>query len=169
MTLPRATALIALALCTTLLGPAVLVAAAPGLAEAVRDELRFELAGHAGSGPVAWSIFQNNLRVCMVPVLAALMAPLGWIARVIANGVTTVVVAANVALIGAAGGAYGTRLLPFLPHLPLEMLALGCGCVLLACSQRHGSSIGALGRVCLAIAVLLAAGAGIETYLTPQR
>src|SRR5450755_389701 len=75
----------------------------------------------------------------------------------------------NVIPVGAAIGAYGGRMVAYLPQLPLEWAALAtalAGYRYARPSERPGPRL-ALSAVL--IAVTLAAAAALETYATPHR
>lgn len=89
--------------------------------------------------------------------------------RQIADVVVAACMTANIAIVGAALGAYGMRLVPYLPQLPLEWaaLALGASAWLL---QRHRRLTLREGLLCFAlIAVVLLAAAALETVAVPHR
>ena len=75
--------------------------------------------------------------------------------------------AVNAGLVGLALGAYGSALLPWLPHVPLEWAALAIGLAAylrarrLAPRVRDVASAGALAVVPLVLA------AAIEAWATP--
>lgn len=76
---------------------------------------------------------------------------------------------ANVALVGAALGAHGLALGPWLAHLPLEWtgLAVALGAYLRARGGRP--PVAAMARRLGLAALLLAAAAAVETWATPLR
>lgn len=79
------------------------------------------------------------------------------------------VVLGNAALVGVAFGAYGARAVPWLVHLPVEWAALGTALALYLTARRRPVGRQIVVRSAVAIAVLVAAAAVTETYLTPQR
>jgi hypothetical protein len=147
----------------------------------------------AASGASAKATVRQVLDLCLSPTcstprqgalaLAAHNLPVeGWplllgvagvhrarVSRRIANAALCAAVLVNVLPVGAALGAYGSPLLPYLPQLPLEWagLALGASAWLLQRQKPLTVSEG------LALAVLIAAlvmGAGIaETSGVPRR
>jgi hypothetical protein len=90
-------------------------------------------------------------------------------ARQIADVVVAACMTANVVIVGAALGAYGVRLVPYLTQLPLEWaaLALGSGSWLL---QRRRRLTLREGLVCFGlIVVVLLGAAALETGAVPHR
>jgi len=116
----------------------------------------------------ALGILATNLRVLAAPVLLALFGlGRGRRSQLLGDVLVAGLVLANTLRVGAAIGRFGTRLLPYLPHLPLEWLALTL-CATAWLQIRTGASTRV---VCLyAIATLAAAvaAASCETLLTPH-
>lgn len=146
------------------------------------DPLRRAAAGFLGglgldlqpSGPSLHALiitrFAGNVRVALLPLL---LTAIGAWRRPVPRTVSDIVVAGtltlNAMLVGAALGVHGTRLMPFLPHLPLEWTALAvCGAPWLL--ARHGSPVRTDDLVVAAAAgvLLLGAAAVVETFLTPR-
>ncbi len=92
----------------------------------------------------------------------------GGYARQFGDLLIAAVLLINTLPVGLAFARYGARLLPYLPHLPLEWLALA---LCLACwLQLRTGQIGRKAIVGYAIAVLAttAAAAACETLLSPH-
>jgi hypothetical protein len=114
---------------------------------------------------LAW----HNLKICGLPLLLVYtrIRPHGWVGWTIHTAVGANVLV-NGIVVGAALGAYGHRIVPYLPHLPIEWaaVALGAGTWFAHTrrpfTQRQGNTL----TVALLTAVLLAAG--VELYLTPH-
>jgi len=90
-------------------------------------------------------------------------------ARSLADALLLACVLANIAPVGAALGAYGTRLLPYIPQLPLEWAGLALGATAWLIQRRRPL------RVCEGVAVLaltttvLLCAAVLETFAVPHR
>jgi hypothetical protein len=144
----------------------------PGAPELARDLLGAKLTP-APRGPGVADILQiafHNVRVCGWPLLLGVLGAQHhrwsrWTAHAAVNANLTV----NTALVGAAVGGYGHRILPFLPHLPVEWaaLAVGAGCwwTIAAGHLARRQAIWLL--VFLVAAALLAAT--LELTATPHR
>jgi hypothetical protein len=145
-----------------------LVVLATGLDEAARGALRFGFAGidHAPSAGAAIAV--HNMAIAGGTLLCAAAAPrLPRSGVVCAHMLLGAVFALNATAIGLAFGAYGWRAIAATaPHLPLELagLSLAGGAYLHAC--RHAVTALELVVAGLACAVLLAAAALIETYIS---
>lgn len=111
----------------------------------------------------------RNLSIAALPSECAAIGAGGsrrW--RRVVDATVAATLLSNAALVGVVLGAYGVRLLPFLPHLPLEWAALACG-VLPWLAARRGQWRRADVLVPLATSfVLLAVSACVETWLTPH-
>lgn len=79
---------------------------------------------------------------------------------------TTLVV--NTAPVGAALGAYGLQLLPYLPHLPIEWAGLALGASAWAIQRRHAMTVPEGARIGVRVAALLAVAAAVETWGVPH-
>ena len=89
--------------------------------------------------------------------------------RKIADGVLLACIIVNTLPVGAALGAYGAPLLPYLPQLPLEWagLALGASAWLV---QRRRALTAREGLAVLALtAIVLLCAAVLETVAVPHR
>ena len=142
-------------------------------------ELRGQLAFAFQPGPAnlagALDLALNNSRVCALGLLGAAAqllyadAPRArTAARAVFDVVLTVSYAANAAQFGLAYGAYGTRLVAWTPHVPLELLALAvsAGAYIRA---RHGRPHGTeLTRAAGCAGALVALAALVETWGVPH-
>jgi hypothetical protein len=118
----------------------------------------------------AESILLNNLRAIAVPFGLIL---LGFPARRAGRITGTIVVwawlAVNCVPVGIALERWQGRLLPYLPHLPLEWAALACStCAWLVGRDTIGNRRNLIALV-LATAGLLTVAACLETWATPHR
>ncbi len=114
------------------------------------------------------SILATNLRLLAAPFALAL---LGFQHSGRARGFGDLVVAAVVTLnalrVGLALGRYGTELIPYIPQLPIEWLALA----LSACawmSARRGAQPRELRTTALLTVLAAVSAAAIEVLLTPH-
>ena len=120
------------------------------------------------------SIFVTNLRIVAVPfILIAFRFPAASSTRTAGDLVLTGILFANAVRIGLAIGRWQTQLVPYLPHLPLEYLAISVatGAWLSARYRAARDSRQEL-RTTLTYAgvavVLLAVAASVEVWLTPH-
>ena len=144
---------------------AIAAVIAPSLAGSTRPHPTL-----TGSLADALSILANNLRLLAVPFLLWLLrfadSRAGRILGDLAVGVT---VALSTVTVGIALGRWRARLIPYLPHLPLEWAALTVAAatwLLIRTGHAHTHQLLALGST---VAVLLCAAAALETWATPHR
>jgi hypothetical protein len=157
-----------------LVGAGAIVAAAVAVAAAapVRGALDFGFGGVPDTLGEAWSIFVHNARVAIAVIAAAAAANGLWlqpgerprVLRWVADALVVVLAVANVAVVGAAVGAYGDRMVgAMLPHGPLEILGFSViGAVYLA--ARAGLHPRDVARGAAAGLALLAVAAVLEAY-----
>jgi hypothetical protein len=112
----------------------------------------------------------HNVPICAWPLLLGVVgAHRHRLARRLGDGLVLACMIANTLPVGAALGACGTRLLPYLPQLPLEWAALALGASGWLIQRRRALSIGeGLWSVALIVCVLLCA-AVLETAAVPHR
>ncbi len=149
---------------------AALAAGLPGAAELVRDALALDLQPDPQQPSETLTITLTNLRVAALPVLGALAVTHAAHARALFDALLAVVLGLNVALVGAAIGAYGpVRLAPWLMHLPLEWAGLSLPlAAYLHARSRRSTRPSALLVLLAATTALLAVGALVETLLSPH-
>jgi hypothetical protein len=121
----------------------------------------------------AASIFATNLRVAVVPfILIALRFQAGRASRLIADVLLAGVLGGNAVLVGLALGRWQDRLVPYLPHLPIEYLAIAAAAGAWLDARRHPDRPAApraiAGYAALAV-VLLMIAAAVEVLATPHR
>jgi hypothetical protein len=144
---------------------------------AVLSTIAPALAGHTRPHPTltgslgdAIAILQNNLRVLAAPLLLCLLKfPASRLGRRAGDLLILGLAAANAIPVGLELGRWHTKMLPYLPQLPLEWAALTVAITAwLAARQGHmpARQLAVLGT---ATALLLAGAASIETWCTPHR
>jgi hypothetical protein len=164
----RAGTCLCLAAASTVIVLAAVTVTAAGLAEETQRMLGFGFGGVDRSPAVAARIALHNGRVAGGTLLCAALAPRLTLRtqRVVFLVLTTVLVA-SAAGVGIAIGAYGTRVISAVAiHLPVEFsaLSLAGGAYMQACRQALAAR--ELSAVFTATAVLLAAAAVLETYVS---
>lgn len=157
----------------TLTAAAVVALGGAALSQRTRGALGLALtpAGNPPPSPErVLALAAHNVPIAAWPLLLGLLAdPRRRIVRHAADGLVAVCLLANAAPVGAALGAYGARVLPYVPQLPIEWagLALGYGSWLVG--RRR--TIGAAERAgwLTAIILVLVLAAIIETVAVPHR
>lgn len=146
----------------------VVASVLPWVATAMRAHLRLELDHYARpSVAVVVALVTHNTTIAWWP-LATIAAGLH---RSCVRAVVDVLLAgaavANAAVVGGAFGAYGGRLIAFLPHLPLEFLGLALPITAWMVRRRPCSAdpIGVPWIAALTVGVL-AIAALVEAYAT---
>jgi hypothetical protein len=123
-----------------------------------------------GSLSNALSILANNACVLAVPiVLAVLGLPSARFGRIFGDIIVAALAAYSAVTVGIALGHWRGRLVPYVPHLPLEWGALSISVaawMLVRDGRPHGRQL--LPLACSA-ALLLGAAAAVETWATPHR
>jgi hypothetical protein len=158
---------------STLLSALLVATLGTTIKSAVREVLGLALSANTNPPPStahAFLLAAHNLPIeCWPVLLGALGARHSDFWGSLADGAVGIWVLVNTLPVGAAIGAYGAPLLPYIPQLPFEWagLALGASAWLVqrrdAMTLLAGILIYALGS-----AVLLAAGA-LETFAVPHR
>ena len=143
-----------------------------------RRALAFPFAGIPANLDAATAIFANNARLLAAVFAAVLVAQSPWLAgrdacrglaaTALLAAVDTVLVlsvAVNTTLVGAAVGAYGTRMITaVLPHAPLELFAFAAALALHLRARRGPLSARQMLTTAAACLALLAVAAALETY-----
>ena len=154
--------------------PAVLVAlAGQRLALPVRHVLGLTLTAHhdppPGIGHVLFSE-AHNLPIVAWPLLLGLIgAHRHPLAKHVADGLLTACIILNTLQVGAALGAYGAPLLPYLPQLPVEWGALALGASAWLVQRQRALSVPEGLRLLALIAGVLLCAATLETVAVPHR
>jgi uncharacterized membrane protein len=112
----------------------------------------------------------HNIPIAAWPLLLGVMgAHRHRLARKIADAVLAGCILANTVPVGAALGAYGPPLLPYIPQLPLEWAGLALGASAWLVQRRRALGVRE-GLLCLAlIACVLLCAATLETVAVPHR
>jgi hypothetical protein len=112
----------------------------------------------------------HNMPIAAWPLLLGVVgAHRHDLGRRAADAVLAGSIAVNVLPVGAALGAYGAALLPYIPQLPLEWAGLALGASAWLTQRRHPLTIrGGLTLLALTAIVLLCA-ATVETAAVPHR
>lgn len=157
----------------TLTAAALVALDAATLGHATRGALELALTP-AHNPPVqvqrVLALAAHNVPIAAWPLLPGLLADRpNRILRHAVDGLVVACLLANAAPVGAALGAYGARLLPYVPQLPIEWAGLAFGYASWLVQRRH--TIGAAQRVGLlaAIVLVLVLAAIIETAAVPHR
>ncbi len=144
---------------------AIAAVIAPSLASSTRPHPT--LTGSLADG---LSILANNLRLLGLPFLLwVLRFADSRLGRMLGDLTVSVMVAISTVTVGIALGRWRVRLIPYLPHLPLEWAALTVAVatwLLIRTGHAHIHQLLALGST---VAVLLFAAAALETWATPHR
>jgi hypothetical protein len=149
-----------------------------GWAGDVRRALAFPFAGIPPRVETAAAIFTTNARLLAALFAAVLVAQSPWLAGrnarrgpvacallAAVDTVLALAVAANTMLVGAALGAYGTRMFAaVLPHGPLELAAFATALALHLRARRGPLATRDILRTAAGCVAMLALAAGLETY-----
>ena len=148
---------------------AVGTALVPALRDGVQSWLALRLEPHAADGGYLVGIVVHNLRAAGWPLLVAARAA-RWPSRgrFIAATLVTTAATVNVVPVGAALGAYGAAVIPYLTHLPLEWAALSIPLGACLAARHQQPSVRQLALAAGAFCVLVLTAGLAETYLTPH-
>ena len=152
---------------------AMIVDLVPGGSAFVRGVLHLALTAAHNPPPtmlLVASIAANNTLHSVWPcTLGLLGTQRRRSTRMIANAVVLANLAVPAILVSSALGAYGTRLLPYIPNIPIEFAGIAAGATgwliereqtLTTRERAHWIALNILLLVCAAI---------VETYLVPHR
>jgi hypothetical protein len=118
----------------------------------------------------ALALLANNVRATCWPLLpVALRAERYPGVRRLVDVAVALGLAVNLLPVGAALGAYGPRLVPFLPQLPLELYATTAGPACWWLCSRRALGNRALAAVAGSTLLTLLIAAGLETWGVPHR
>lgn len=137
----------------------------PGLAGTTRPHPTL-----TGSLSDALGILANNLRVLAAPFLLWLLRLRdSRVGRTIGDLIMLALAGASAITVGIALGRWRARLIPYLPHLPLEWAALTVATATWLLIRTGGASPRQLLALGSSVAVLVCAAAAVETWTTPHR
>jgi hypothetical protein len=123
-----------------------------------------------GTVSEAASILGNNLRALAAPFLLIILRfPAARITRAIGDVAIAAILTVNCATVGIQLGRWQGRLLPYLPHLPLEFSALACSTCAWLIARDDTQHRRELTVLALATTSLLIGAACLETWATPHR
>ena len=123
-----------------------------------------------GSTGDALSILANNLRVLAVPFLLwVLRFQASRPGRLIGDLATLAVAALSSVTIGIALGAWGSRLIPYIPNLPAEWAALIVAVASWLLVKDQPVTARQMLALAFTVTALLCAAAALETWATPHR
>jgi hypothetical protein len=157
----------------TVVSAALVATGGPGLTQPVRQLLGAHLTPHNTPPPNLSHILglaAHNIPIAAWPLLLGVLgADRHRLTRQLADTLVVACLLANTLIVGAALGAYGRPLVPYLPQLPLEWagLALGASSWLI---QRERELTGRERLLWLAVtAGVLVCAAALETVAVPHR
>lgn len=140
---------------------------------AVRVLLGLTLSAQVNPPPTAarpLALAAHNIPIAAWPLLLGALGIAGTArARRLADLLLACWLLANLAPVGAALGAYGAHLLPFIPQLPLEWAGLALGASAWRMERRSPISPRARAGAATLIAGLLLGAGALETYGVPHR
>jgi hypothetical protein len=157
----------------TLCSALLVVLLGAGGKEAVRGLLRLCLQPRVNAPPSVAHVvglLAHNLPIAAWPVLLGMLgAHRHASTRRVADVVVIASLLASTVPVGAALGAYGAPLVPYLPQLPLEWAGLGLGASAWLVQRRRALRVSeGLGLIALTGIVLVLAAA-LETNAVPHR
>jgi len=118
----------------------------------------------------AASILLNNLRALAAPFLLIIARfPAARLTRAIGDVAIAAILTVNCVTVGIQLGRWQGRLLPYLPHLPLEFSALACSTCAWLIARDDTKRRRELTVLALATIALLIGAACLETWATPHR
>lgn len=115
-------------------------------------------------------LIANNLRATAWPLAPALLgAERSPTLRRVVHTAVLVSLAANLLPVAGALGVYRRKLVPYLPHLPLELYAITTGPTTWLLAARRRCSDRQLVAIAVSILVALTGAAFLETWAVPHR
>jgi hypothetical protein len=172
--LPRACVRAYTAIWAQTLGLAAAVAlSGAALGAPTRQLLALRLSAEATPAPSVARVielFAHNLPIAAWPLLlGAAGARQHPLARRVADTAVLACIALNALPVGAALGAYGVPLLPYIPQLPLEWAALALGAGSWLAHRNHPMSLRTGFIMFAVVGSALLAAATLETVAVPHR
>jgi hypothetical protein len=118
----------------------------------------------------AAGILLNNLRALAAPFLLIILRfPAARITRAVGDVAIAAILTVNCVIVGIQLGRWQGRLLPYLPHLPLEFSALACSTCTWLIARDDTKRRRELAVLAVAMIALLTGAACLETWVTPHR
>ncbi len=157
----------------TLVPAAVIALAGHPLSQPARQWLGLTLTAQNNAPPQLAQVLglaAHNIPIVSWPLLLGVLgAHRNRLARHVTDGFVLVWLVANTLPVGAALGAYGVAVVPYLPHLPLEWGGLALGVSGWLAQRRRALTVReGIGVFALIVCVLLCAAA-LETFAVPHR
>jgi hypothetical protein len=116
------------------------------------------------------ALLAHNLPIAAWPLLLGRMRARARPAtRALADAMIVLCALANALPVGIALGGYGSALLAYLPHLPLEWAALALGYASWLAEREDPLGRGERSALLALIGCLLGAAAALETLAIPHR
>jgi hypothetical protein len=157
---------------TTLIA-AVITALAEPLATATRELLSLRLQADQTPAPGlghAASLAAHNFPVAAWPALLGATGAHGQkVARRLADALLACCIAVNVVPVGAALGAYGPALLPYIPQVPLEWAGLALGASAWLLQRRQAVTPVQVASLVAVTASALICAAAVESLAVPHQ
>ncbi len=139
----------------------------------VRRTLALSLTGADNAPPTVGrmaTLAAHNIPIAAWPLLLGLLVGQSdGRARRTADAVVLACVLVNTVPVGAALGAYGTQLIPFIPQLPVEWAGLAVGYGSWLIQRRRALSVQERLRWLALLSVVLLVAAALEIYAVPHR
>jgi hypothetical protein len=157
----------------TLVPSAVVALTGPPLVDPTRHLLGLALDPQRNPPPDVGHVLllaAHNLPIAAWPLLlGAWGAHRNRAETLAADALMLVVLLVNTSQVGAALGAYGTRLLPYLSNLPLEWAGIALGASAWLAQRRHPMTTRRALTMLVLIALVLLGAAVLETVAVPHR
>jgi hypothetical protein len=160
---------------TALLAVAAVCALIPAARWAAHHVLSLDLHVHIrpASPPTlsgAVGLLVTNVRATCWPLLAATLgAGRSTRLRRVTHVAVAVSLAVNLLPVAAAVGVYRAQLVPYLPHLPLELYAITTGPATWVICTRQTLSRRQIALIAVSMVLALAGAALLETWAVPHR
>jgi hypothetical protein len=158
---------------TTLASTAVVALVGRPLATPVRHLLGLTLSAERNPPPELGHVLAlaaHNIPIASWPLLLSLLGAHHYrLSMRIADGLLLACILANTLLVGAALGAYGIAVLPYVPQLPLEWSGLALGASGWLAGRRTAVTARESFSVFVLIAWVLLCAATVETVAVPHR
>ena len=161
---------------TVLLAVSATCALVPAARSVAHHLLSLDLHVHIHPAPrptirTAAGLLLNNVRATGWPLLAATLgaARSTPLRRRVTHAAVAVSLAVNLLPVAAAIGVYRSELVPYLPHLPLELYAITTGPTTWLLASHSALTRRQTGLITASMLLALAAAAFLETWAVPHR